>query len=156
MRFPLSFLFSRPNSHSSLRLFLCKRCSSAFSIFVALPWTLSSISTALLYWRDQNWTQHSRCDFTGLSGAEEPPPSTLPHTAQDTTGFLCLKDICWFMFNFMPTKTSRPPSVKLLSSEVPPSCPGAVPSCMWDFLLNLMMFTSAHFSSLLAPLQTAL
>lgn len=35
---------------------------------MALCWTLSKMSTSLLYWGIQNWMQYSRC---GLTSAEE-------------------------------------------------------------------------------------
>jgi len=47
MRSHQSLLFSRFNSPSSLSLSLSERCSSALIIFVALCWTLSSMSLSL-------------------------------------------------------------------------------------------------------------
>ncbi|KAM9591087.1 transmembrane protein 161B-like isoform 4-T6 [Morphnus guianensis] len=51
IRSPLSLLFSRLNSPSSLNLSSYERYSSSFIIFLALHWTLSSMS---MYWGTQN------------------------------------------------------------------------------------------------------
>lgn len=40
-------------------------------IFVALLWTLCSLSRSLLYTGDWNWTQHSRCGMTSTKGIDE-------------------------------------------------------------------------------------
>ena len=57
-------LFSRLNSPSSLSLSSYQRCSSPFVLFLDFHWTLCSISMSLLYWWDQNRTQHSSCGLT--------------------------------------------------------------------------------------------
>lgn len=50
----LSLLFSRLNKSSSLSCSSCVRLPRPLTIFVALLWTLSSLSTFLWYNRDQN------------------------------------------------------------------------------------------------------
>lgn len=51
-----NILLSRLNCPNSLCLSSEKRCFSPFIIFLALCWTVSSISMSLLYWRAQHWT----------------------------------------------------------------------------------------------------
>lgn len=43
--------------------FLIEEILHSFAHLGGLHWTLYSLSTSLLYWEDQNWIQHSRCDF---------------------------------------------------------------------------------------------
>lgn len=57
------FLSFSPNSFS---LSLQERCSSPLIILAAFHWTLSSMSSSLLYWGAENWTQYSMCGFTLL------------------------------------------------------------------------------------------
>jgi len=65
---PLSLLFSWLNRPGSLSLSLEQRCSSTFSVLVALPWTVSSMSRSLSYWGTKTWAQSklselSHCSF---------------------------------------------------------------------------------------------
>lgn len=60
---PLSLLF-RLNSPSSPSRSSQERCSSPFTIFVSLSWTLPSVT---MFWGVQTWTQHS---WFGLPSAE--------------------------------------------------------------------------------------
>lgn len=64
----INLLFSRlkgPHSHS---LFLYERCSNPLTIFRALWWTYSNMSTSILYWRVHNWANYSR--FSLFNSAE--------------------------------------------------------------------------------------
>lgn len=61
---PLSFLFSRLNSHSFLCLSLLERDYSHHIIFLALCWTLSNMAMSLLSWEALNFSP-------GRSGAVE-------------------------------------------------------------------------------------
>ena len=45
----------------SLSLSLCNKCSNPFTIFMIHHLPPSSMSTLLLYWGAQAWTQDSRC-----------------------------------------------------------------------------------------------
>lgn len=59
-----NLLFTRLNHPSSLSLFSQGSGSSPLMIFVAIYWTLSSMSVSLFYQGVQNWTQNSMCDLT--------------------------------------------------------------------------------------------
>ncbi|KAK4826848.1 hypothetical protein QYF61_011716 [Mycteria americana] len=63
----LSLVSSRLNGPSSFSPSSYVRCYKPLIIFVALCWTLSSMSMSHLYWGAQHWTQHSRC----LTSAEQ-------------------------------------------------------------------------------------
>lgn len=68
IRFPLSLLFFRLTSPSSLSLSSYIICFSPLIIFVTPCCTLSSISMVLVNCEAQNWTPDSRCV---LSNAEQ-------------------------------------------------------------------------------------
>ena len=125
MRSPLSLLFSKLTSSSSLSFSSQKGCSSPFIIFVALHWTLSNTSVYLLYWGAQHWTQHSRY---GLTSTEQRGRitsldllailhlmlATVPLTFATGAHF-------WLAFNLVTTRTPESFSAKLLSSWVAPA-----------------------------------
>jgi len=60
-KIPLSLLFSRLNSPSTLSFCLYVRCSKPSVILMALSWPCPNMSMSLLYWGAQSWTQYSRC-----------------------------------------------------------------------------------------------
>lgn len=62
-----SLLFPQVESPNSLSLSLYQTYSSSLTISIALYWACCSSSMSLLYWRPQNWPQHSRL---GLARAE--------------------------------------------------------------------------------------
>lgn len=81
VRHPLGLLFSKMKSLSSLSFSLCNICSSPFIIFVALCWTLSSMSTFLSYWEapqleespvlskwERTWPVDITCPFSSSLG----------------------------------------------------------------------------------------
>ena len=65
---PLSLLFSRLNSPSSLSLSPQEKRSSPFIVLVAIHCTLSSMATSHFCWGAQNWTQLSRRGLTSAEG----------------------------------------------------------------------------------------
>jgi len=91
-------LYSWLNRPSSLSLSSYERwVMSPFINFVILHWTLPSTFMSLLYWRAQNWTQHSRCDLTstgqrGKDCLSSPAGSILPKAAKNAISPLCCKD----------------------------------------------------------------
>ena len=65
---PLSLPCSRLSSPRLPQPFPTAEMLQSFSILVAPPWTLSSLSTSLLSWGAQHWSQHPR---GGLTSTEQ-------------------------------------------------------------------------------------
>lgn len=107
----------RLNNHISLKFKLCDRYSSSFIIFVGLPLTHSSMSMSFLYWRTQNWTQHSR---SGLTSAGQRKIITFLHQLATLylmqprmlLNFLLQK----LLVDLVPIRTTRSTIAKPLSS----------------------------------------
>ena len=66
IRYPLSLLFSKVKSPSSLSLSSQERCSCPLIMFMTLHWTISIMFMSLFYRGTQKRTQHCMCGLTSV------------------------------------------------------------------------------------------
>lgn len=118
---PLSLLFSRLSRPSSLSLSSQQRCSSHFSIFVALCWTPSSMPRSLSSWRAeldpglQMWP-HPALSRGEVSLSLHLLPKFCSMKPRIPQAFYVTRARCWPTFSMVPP---RPISAELL----PAGCP---------------------------------
>jgi len=158
--FPLSLLFSRLNSPSSLSVSSQERRSSPFIIFVALRWTLSSLCSA-----GEPRTGHSPPGVAspalsrGDGSPLRPAGNTLTQPGIPFAGTAAARARCWLVFDLV-----GPPSPSLQScfpAGRSPACAGTW-SCSspgaglgTSSLWNCVRFPLAHLSRLLRSLGMA-
>lgn len=89
---PLSFLFSRLNTQSSLNLSSQEMCSSLFIIFMALHWTLSSMSMSHVGELRTGHGTPSAASSVLRDHLSRPAGDVLLTAAQEAGGLLFCKD----------------------------------------------------------------
>lgn len=98
-----------------------ERCSIPFTTSGATHWTLSIMSSCLLYWRAQNWKYSSRYDFTGAKYRGRVTSLELLailHLMQSRIllTFLVARKHHWFVFNSVLIRTSEAFLIRLIAS----------------------------------------
>lgn len=99
------------------------RFSSPLTIIVALCSTRSSMSTSLLYWRAQDWSQHCRCGFSPAEESRRITCLDLLEMLFKTQPWRLLatfaaRSPCWFMVSLLSPKTPRAFPAKLLCNQL--------------------------------------
>ena len=162
-KIPLSFLSSRMNIPSSLRLSY-DRCCNLLILCLALQW-LSPVCTCLLYWgacvldrRPQMWLYE--CWAEGKDHFHQLAGNAF-NTTQDAVGLLCCTDLLLAHFQLGVPQDLSSFSARLYSSQSAPRVPWSIwlffPRCrtlLWA-LLNYIRFPSDNFSSLSTSLWKA-
>jgi len=131
-------------------------------IFMELLWALS---TSLLCWGPQAWTQDSRWGFTSAAQRSRITSLSLLATPllmqpRVPLAFWAVSACIWCMCSFLSTRTSRS-SAGLLSVSSSPSLysylglPQLKCNILHLALLNLSRFSHAHFLSMCRPLWMA-
>jgi len=118
---PLSLLYLRLNKLTSLSLSSYDRFPSRLIIFVALHWTLPSLSTSFLYSRDQSWTQSSRFGWVEWGNDFISSGDALVDATQHPAGFFAAAVHCSLILSLLSTRTPRSLSTELLPCQVDPS-----------------------------------